>query len=112
MLSPPSLSPRQIAGKVNRSKRKALSPEALQKLREAAFRNRPWKWSTGPRTAQGKAKAAANGKARQKGPVSVRELRDAVAEVRGMVENISSLRLAAARVVAQRAESSLHRDQD
>ena len=37
-----------------------LSPEGLESLRASARRTRPWERSTGPRTAQGKARSRMN----------------------------------------------------
>src|SRR5262245_20964648 len=71
-----SKNPRRVAaGKLNRLKRKGLSPEGRERLRQAALRHQPWRFSTGPRTVEGKAMAAANGKKRQVGFLTVRELR-------------------------------------
>ena len=64
-----SPNPRRVeAGRRNRKKWKGFTPEGLERLRQAALTNRPWEHSTGPRTPEGKARVAANGKARQKGP--------------------------------------------
>lgn len=54
------LTPRQIAGKANRAKRKGLSPEGRQALRESATQNRPWLSATGPRTLEGKERSRLN----------------------------------------------------
>jgi len=54
-------------------------------LRLAALATRPWQHSTGPRTPEGKSRAAVNGKARQNGPKSVRELRADMAEIRALI---------------------------
>ncbi len=62
MSTPPALSPRQIAGKINQQKQGNITPAGRQKLREAALAKRPWARSTGPRTPEGKARAAANAK--------------------------------------------------
>lgn len=51
-----------------------VTQATLQAWRAAAKRNQPWKYSTGPKSAAGKAKVAANGKVRQTGPHSYREL--------------------------------------
>lgn len=48
------------ANRRNRAKRGNLPPEALQRLRVAALRNRPWEHATGPRTAEGKRRASMN----------------------------------------------------
>lgn len=66
---------RQAAGKRNQALRRGLSEAGRDRLREAALSHRSWELSTGPRTVAGKAIAAANGKRRQKGRYSVRELR-------------------------------------
>jgi hypothetical protein len=66
---------RVAAGKLNRAKRAGLTPAGRERLRQAALRTRPWMCSTGPTSAAGKAQAVANGKRRQLGPYSVRELR-------------------------------------
>ena len=55
-----------------------------ERLRQAALLNRPWLHSTGPRTAEGKAKVAMNGKASQKGPRSVRQIKADLGELRGL----------------------------
>jgi hypothetical protein len=72
---------RQAAGRLNRAKRPALTEEARRRLRELALKGQPWRSSTGPRTAAGKARAARNGKVRQRGPDSVREARRLVADL-------------------------------
>ena len=79
---------RVAAGKKNRLKRKGLSDEGRQKLREAAIVNRPWRFATGPRTPEGKARAAANGKKWQKGEQSVQELRAEVADIQALIQSL------------------------
>jgi hypothetical protein len=81
MNSPPrSPNPRRVAaGKLNRAKRKGLTPAGAERLRRAALAQKPWEHATGPRTPEGKAKAAANGLARAAGRESVRAARRAVA---------------------------------
>ena len=86
------VSPRHIAAaRENWKKWKGFTPEGLEKLRQAALKNKPWEHSTGPRTAAGKAKVALNGKKRQIGPRSVREVQADMQElldlVREMKEN-------------------------
>jgi hypothetical protein len=73
-------SPRSVAGKANRARRNGLTPAGREKLRQAALAKKPWVFSTGPRTAAGKAQAALNGKHRQLGPISIRELRRELAK--------------------------------
>ena len=80
------------AGRRNRRKRKGITPEGRQSLRETALRNKPWLHSTGPRSAIGKAKAALNGKKRQVDDVSVRELRSELSDVGCMLERLAALR--------------------
>src|SRR5579871_3935548 len=75
--------PRRVAaGKRNRAKRKGLTAKGRERLRQAALQNQPWRFSTGPRTPAGKARVAAGARARKKGPLSVRELRAELANLR------------------------------
>lgn len=83
---------RSRAGKANRAKRKELTREGRERLRQAALANQPWKFSTGPTSAAGKAKVALNGKRRQKGPFSVRELLAELAELRSLAREMSEFR--------------------
>jgi hypothetical protein len=81
---------RVIAGKLNRSRRGPLSPEAIQRLREAALLGRPWAFSTGPRTPEGKAQAVKNGKLRQRqGGLSTRELKASLAGELGLLADMA-----------------------
>jgi hypothetical protein len=90
---PKQPNPRRVAaGRLNRMKRGPLTEEGRRKLREAALRNRPWEHGAGPRTQEGKARVALNGKARQKGNLSVRELRATLADVRELVRQMRETR--------------------
>ena len=65
-----SPNPRRVeAGRRNQKKWRGFSADGLRRLRQAALDHRPWQHSTGPRTAAGKARSAANGRIRQKGPL-------------------------------------------
>lgn len=56
-----SKNPKRVAaGRANRAKRKPLSAESREKLRQAIRRNKPWLNSTGPVTEKGKKKSARN----------------------------------------------------
>ena len=89
----PAPNPKRVAaGRVNRMKRGILTAGGRQSLREAALRNRPWEHSTGPRTAAGKAQAVENGKTRQIGSRSVREMRSEVADVASLIRQMSESR--------------------
>jgi hypothetical protein len=85
------LSPRQIAGRQNRMKRNGLTPQGREKLRETALANRPWQFK-GPPTAKARAASRANGKVRQIGELSVREVRAAVSEVKALCTHMAELR--------------------
>lgn len=68
--------PRRVAaGRRNRCKRGPLTDEGRERLRAAARENRPWEHSTGPRTEMGKLIVSSNGKIRQMGEFSRRELK-------------------------------------
>ena len=83
---------RVAAGKLNRMKRKGLTPEGRERLRQAALRHQPWRFSTGPRSPEGKARVALNGRTGQKGPVSVRQLRAQLSELRLLVREMRESR--------------------
>jgi hypothetical protein len=95
--NPPSPNPKKVAaGKLNRAKRGPLTPEGREALRQAALANRPWDASTGPRTPEGKARAARNCKVLQKGASSVRERRAELAGVAGLLADMRTCRRIAA----------------
>lgn len=48
------------AGKLNRAKRKSLTADGAARLSAAAKANKPWRFSTGPKTEQGKARSSKN----------------------------------------------------
>jgi hypothetical protein len=86
---------RVAAGRLNWSKRKVFTPDGLERLRQAALENRPWRFSTGPRTAEGKARAAGNGKRCQKGPLSVAAIKAELASYRALLEQMQECRVLA-----------------
>ena len=66
---------RVVAGRRNRKLRRGLTEAGRTRLREAALRNRPSQFSTGPKTAEGRQQAARNGRKRQSGELSARQCR-------------------------------------
>jgi hypothetical protein len=103
----PSPSPkRAAAGRLNRQKRRGLTPEGLERLRQCALANRPWEASTGPRTPEGKAQAACNGKLRQKGEKSTREVASSLAEVMALLEDMAAARQLASEALAGTSTST------
>jgi hypothetical protein len=83
---------RVAAGRRNRQLRGPLSDAGRKQLREAAFQHQPWKFSTGPRTAAGKALVALNGRTRQKGTLSVRQKRAMTAATTAQIQRMATLR--------------------
>jgi hypothetical protein len=83
---------RVAAGRRNRALRRGLTPEGRERLRAAALENEPWVHATGPRTAAGKAKAAANGQWRQAGALSRRQLQSRLAEAQLVLGDLAVLR--------------------
>jgi hypothetical protein len=85
--------PRRVAaGRLNRAKCRGITDAGRQRLRDAAFRNSPWLRSTGPRTAAGKARVAANGKAKQVDEVSRREVQRELAGVDDVIRRLAAIR--------------------
>ena len=83
---------RQAAGRRNHQKRRGFTLAGLARLRVAALAFCPWKKSTGPRTSEGKARAADNGRYRQEGEVSVRGVRAELAEGYELLREIREIR--------------------
>jgi len=84
--------PRRVrAGRLNRQKRGPLTPEGREQLRQAAILNEPWQHAAGPRTWFGKNQARINGKRRQKGELSGRQVRAELSEFEKMRSDIKSL---------------------
>ena len=95
---------RSAAGKLNRAKRQALTPEGAAKLRASALVHRPWQFATGPRTAAGKRKAAANGLAKAAGGQSARAAKREIASLGDMLASMGSVRRALPEASATAAE--------
>src|SRR5262245_11399698 len=83
---------RVLAGRLNHAKRKDLTPAGRERLRQSALVNRPWLFSTGPRSPQGKARSAANGKFKQTGEQSGRKLNFMLAELSRLAGDMASQR--------------------
>ena len=86
---------RVAAGRRNRSLAGPLSEAGRAALREAVEKNRPWSFSTGPKTPEGKRRSSANGRTRQSGPISGRELRRDQAAARELIASLIGARRAA-----------------
>jgi hypothetical protein len=83
---------RKRAGLQYWKKRRGLTAAGREALRRAALRNKPWLASTGPRTPEGKATVALNGKQRQAGELSVREARRSLAEELALAGDLATMR--------------------
>ena len=84
---------RVAAGKRNRALRGGITEEGRRRLREAAQRNRPWEHSNGPKSEAGRAQSRTNGKARQIGDRSIREVRCEVAASKAFRQTLAELRV-------------------
>lgn len=91
---------RVAAGRLNRKKRGPLTEEGLSRLREAALQHRPWEKSTGPKTVAGKSRSAANGRKRQRGRKSLRQIRKDVLSDIGPIDELAVLRHSLERSIA------------
>ena len=93
---PAQSNPRRVAaGRRNREKRLGLSEAGRAALRETALRHQPWRFATGPKTAAGKLRVALNGKVRQLGPKSGREVKKDLAEISQLLQELAATRRAA-----------------
>ena len=89
MRESPDPNPRRVlAGRANRAQRPPLSAESRQTLRTRTLQVKPWTVSTGPKTAAGKARSSANGRRRQKGAISVRQLRADLAAAKQLIRAV------------------------
>ena len=77
---------RVLAGRINRMKRGPLPLESMHRMRDAINKNKPWQRSTGPRTPEGKAIVARNGRVRQMNQRSIREIRADICGIMCMIE--------------------------
>ena len=85
--------PRRVeAGRLNRRKRGPLTPAGRERLRQAIHRVQPWREATGPRTPAGKQRAAQNGKRRQLGTLSTRQVRAELAQISHLLQDSCELR--------------------
>ena len=85
------------AGRQNQLKRGPWTAEQRERARQSALRHQPWRHSTGPKTVAGKLRSAANGRVRQEGPRSIRQLRADVADVDSLTALMAQLRRATPR---------------
>ena len=91
--SPSPANPKRVlAGKTSREKRKGLAADRAARLRAAALANRPWEMATGPRTPEGKARSADNGRFAQQAERSVRAMRAEVASIMALVGQMQAAR--------------------
>jgi hypothetical protein len=65
--------------------KRTVTDETRARWRAAALKNQPSRHSTGPKTPAGKAQAVRNGKKRQTGELSYRELRALAKQMRAFV---------------------------
>jgi hypothetical protein len=83
---PEQPNPRRVAaGSRNRRLRGPLTEKGREALRAAIAKHKPWLHNTGPVSADGKARVAQNGRARQKDALSIRQVRALMAEVRSLI---------------------------
>ena len=92
---------RVIAGMANFRKRRGLTPEGRLKLQEAARFHQPWWDSTGPRSAEGKAKSALNGRKTKRGYTGVRAMRREISAVKAMISQMQGTRAEVISVLAK-----------
>jgi hypothetical protein len=83
---------RSEINKRNRAKWRGFTPEGLERLRAATLANQPWKYATGPKTLEGKARSARNGCYRQRGELSRREQQSDLTSVLTLIQEMTTAR--------------------
>ena len=73
-------------------KRAGLTPAGAEKLRQSAIRCQPWRFSTGPRTPEGKAKVARLLIARSRLSPQARQLRQDLEDVKKQAAALAACR--------------------
>src|SRR5436190_997516 len=76
----------------NRAKWRGHSAAGLERLREAALWNKPWRFSTGPRTVLGKKICANNGRRLKRAVLSFPEIRVEIARASALIGELAELR--------------------
>ncbi len=85
--------PRRVAaGRLSRLKRRGFTPQGLDRLRQAVLTTRPWLHSTGPRTAEGKAKVTMNLVASQRKGTSAGGLRHELKDLNHLLSGLAACR--------------------
>jgi len=72
--------------------RKGLTDTGRQRLRDSAMLHKPWRFATGPRSEVGRAQSRKNGKRRQTGELSVRQVQAMTADAMSLVKSMAKLR--------------------
>lgn len=80
------------AGRLNQLRRLEATPEQRERYRQAALVNKPWLKTTGPKTAAGKAKSAANNRARRCCQLEAQLMREDKAELALLVMSMRLMR--------------------
>jgi hypothetical protein len=92
-MNQPQPNPKRVAaGKLNGIKRGELSAEGRERLRQCAHATRPWEHASGPRTAEGKARSARNGRLRRREHVQSQEIRSLLAELGKLTGEMAATR--------------------
>jgi hypothetical protein len=85
--------PRRVAaGRVNGAKRRAWGAADRLRLANQCRQRQPWLAATGPRTADGKRRAAANGRMHLPDPRSVRQVRASLRDVWELIAQMTRAR--------------------
>jgi hypothetical protein len=82
-----------VANRRKRRKRKGLTAAGREKFRQNALKHQPWRFSTGPRTPEGKRRSSQNGRYRQKSAMSRREVQLELGEMGQLLVGLAESRL-------------------
>ena len=85
--------PRRVEiGRRNQARWKGFTPDGLERLRQAVKEFKPWRFSTGPRSPEGKAVCAQNGRKRCRDILSHPQIRAEIHAANALIGELAELR--------------------
>lgn len=98
----PSRNPKRVAaGRLNQQRRQGLTEAGRLAVQSTILVHQPWRHATGPKSAEGKAMCAKNGRLTRKGFTGVRETARALKAIRSMISMMRVSRTQAQQTISR-----------